>query len=272
MATREAITTGLAQQPARPSKKRIHQPRRRVGWGPDLSAKHRDYAAGRDAGLRQELIEAHMGLARSLAARFTDRGEELDDLIQVARLGLVKALDRYDPARGNSFSAYATPTIVGELKRHFRDRSWPMRVPRSLQELYLAARNTAEALHQDLGRPPTMDEVAASVGASTDAVVEAMEAGHNYWTLSLDAPSRDGTSRSLPADDDDDGEMRRVEDRMQLADLVEALSTRDRRILHLRFVEELSQAEIAGREGLSQVAVSKILARAVHSLRSAAAA
>jgi RNA polymerase sigma-B factor len=242
-----------------------------VGWRPDLSSKHRTYARCGDAELRQELIEAHIGLARRLAARFTGRGEELDDLIQVARLGLIKALDRYDPGRGTSFATFATPTIVGELKRHFRDRAWPMRVPRSLQERYLAARNAGEALRQDLGRSPTMDEVAASVGASPEEVVEALEAGHNYWTLSLDAPSRDDDHRPLSVGKHDDG-MRRVEDRMQLERLVENLSTRDRRILRLRFMEELSQAEIAAREGLSQVAVSKILARTVHSLRSAAAA
>ncbi len=271
MASKELTTDAYRRQwTSQSGNGRSDQDRWR-GWRPDVAAKHRAYARHRDPGLRRELAEAHIGLACRLAARFAGRGEELDDLIQVARVGLLKALDRFEPRLGNSFATFATPTIVGELKRHFRDRAWPMRVPRSLQELYLAARNAAEALHQDLGRSPTMDEVAASVGASSEDVVEALEAGHNYWTLSLDAPPRDDEHRPLPVGKDDDG-MRRVEDRMELDRLVENLSTRDRRILHLRFVEELSQAEIASREGLSQAAVSKIIARAVHSLRSSAAA
>ncbi len=271
MATREVHSAGLARQAVKAKKNRPDKNHRRLGRRPDLSAKQRAYARSRDAGLRDELVEAHLGLARSVAARFTHRGEELDDLIQVARLGLVKALDRYDPARGTSFATLAIPTIVGELKRHFRDHAWPVRVPRDLQERYLATRSAAEALRQDVGRPPTIDEVAETVGVPTEAVLEAVEAGHNYRTLSLDAPHGDGTPSSRSPGGDDDG-LRRVEDRMQLERLVERLSTRDRRILHLRFMEELSQSDIAAREGLSQVAVSKILARAMHSVRSGVAA
>lgn len=240
-------------------------------WRADVAAKHRDYAHHRDPALRRELVEAHIGLACRLAVRFAGRGEDLDDLIQVARVGLLKALDRYEPGRGTLFATFATPTILGELKRHFRDRAWPMRVPRRLQEVYLAARSVSEELRQELGRSPTMEEVGAAVGAAPDDVLEALEAGRNYSTLSLDAPPRADSDAPLPLGNDDDG-MRRVEDRVHVERLVEQLSPRDRRILHLRFTEELSQAEIAVREGLSQVAVSKILARTICRLRSAAAA
>src|SRR5438128_11445445 len=146
------------------------------------------FAETRDPTLRDELIEAHLGLAEYLARRFANRGEPLDDLVQVASVGLLKAVDRFDPERGLEFSTYATPTIVGELKRHFRDKGWAVRVPRRIQELHLRLGKVVSTLSQDLGRSPTIAEVAERAGASEEEVLEAMEAGRAYRFASLDAP------------------------------------------------------------------------------------
>src|SRR6185369_10809384 len=148
------------------------------------------FAETRDPTLRDGLIEAHLGLAEYLARRFANRGEPLDDLVQVASLGLVKAVERFDPTRGLEFSTFATPTIVGELKRHFRDKGWAVRVPRRVQELHLRLSQVIAGLGQDLGRSPTIAEIAREATASEEEVLEAMEAGHAYRTTSLDAPAR----------------------------------------------------------------------------------
>src|SRR5207237_10167088 len=147
------------------------------------------YAATRDHALFDELVTAHLGLAEYLARRFDNRGEPVDDLVQVASVGLVKAVDRFDPNRGLEFSTYATPTIVGELKRHFRDKGWAVRVPRRVQELHLRLGKVVSTLSQDLGRSPTIGEIAERAGASEEEVLEAMEAGRAYRFASLDAPA-----------------------------------------------------------------------------------
>src|SRR5437867_5344989 len=144
-----------------------------------------DFAESRDRGLRRRLIEAHLGLAEYLARRFTNRGEPLDDLVQVASVGLLKAVDRFDPERGLEFSTYATPTIVGELKRHFRDKGWAVRVPRRIQELHLRLGKVVSTLSQDLGRSPTIAEIAERAEVSEEDVLEALEAGHAYRCTSL---------------------------------------------------------------------------------------
>src|SRR5438270_11190866 len=146
----------------------------------ELRRKFAEFARTRDRATRDELITAHMGLAEYLARRFTNRGEPLDDLLQVASLGLLKAVDRFDPGRGLEFSTYATPTIVGELKRHFRDQGWAVRVPRRVQELHLRLGKVVSTLPQDLGRSPTIGEIAERAGASEAEVLEAMEAGRAY--------------------------------------------------------------------------------------------
>ncbi|MDP8976376.1 MAG: sigma-70 family RNA polymerase sigma factor [Actinomycetota bacterium] len=236
----------------------------------ELSEKPTTHGRRQDARRRQELVDAHAGLACHLAHRFAGRGEELDDLMQVARLALVKAANRYDPDRRTSFSTFATPTIVGELKRHFRDRGWSVSVPRRLQEHYLAAGRAGEILRHELGRSPTVEEVATSVGTSTDTVKDALAVGQSYRALSLDAPPRpDSSQGSAPmgAEDDDTG---RVEDRMCVAQLLESLSDQERRLVRLRFFEDLTQAEIAAQESTSEAAISKTLGRAVHRLRRAA--
>src|SRR5438132_540964 len=166
----------------------------------ELRQKFEQYSSTRDPGLREALVTAHLGLAEYLARRFTNRGEPLDDLVQVASVGLLKAVDRFDPGRGLEFSTYATPTIVGELKRHFRDKGWAVRVPRRIQELHLRLGKVVSSLSQDLGRSPTIAEIAERAGASEEEVLEAMEAGRAYRFASLDAPgSGDEDSHSLSA-------------------------------------------------------------------------
>src|SRR5881392_2387492 len=158
----------------------------------ELRRKFAEFAQSRDPQLRDTLIEAHLGLAEYLARRFSNRGEPLDDLVQVASVGLLKAVDRFDPERGLEFSTYATPTIVGELKRHFRDKGWAVRVPRRVQELHLRLGKVVSSLSQDQGRSPTIGEIAERAGASEEEVLEAMEAGRAYRFASLDAPGGSG--------------------------------------------------------------------------------
>ncbi len=262
---------------ARFAKRRSHRSKytneraRAAGSREELKRKHATYARHRDPRLRAELIESHVGLAKRLALPFAGRGEDLDDLVQVARMALMKALERYDPDRGTSFATFATPTIRGELKRHFRDKGWALRVPRRLQELYLSGREAAGDLHQELGRSPTTEEVARRVGEPVEEVGRALQAGRNYWTLSLDAPSDRDRSDSARQVGIEDGGIRQVEARVQVERLLEKLSEKERRVIRLRFFEELTQAEIAAREGASQEAISKTLARVMYRLRRDAA-
>ncbi len=239
----------------------------------ELRAKFNQFASTRDEKLRAELIEAHLGLAEYLARRFNNRGEPLDDLVQVASVGLLKAVDRFEPDRAVEFSTYATHTIVGELKRHFRDKGWAVRAPRRMQELYLRLGKVIGTLSQDLGRSPTVAELAREAEVSEEEVLEALEAGQAYRFASLDAPS--------PGDDDnesmgarfgaDDPEMASAESRASLSPLMQRLPERERYILHLRFFDGLTQSEIANRLGISQMHVSRLLARSLAQLRSAAA-
>ena len=158
--------------------------------GRDSREKFEEFASTGDERLRNELVESHLGLAHQLARRFASRGETYDDLVQVASLALVRSVDRFDPERGVEFSTFATRTIIGELKRHFRDKGWAIRAPRRIQELYLELGPAIEALTQQHGRPPTVGEMARAVGSSEEAVLEAIEAGQSYRTTSIDAPDR----------------------------------------------------------------------------------
>jgi RNA polymerase sigma-B factor len=237
-----------------------------------LRRKFAAFAECRDAGLRDELIEAHLGLAEYLARRFGNRGELLDDLVQVASVGLVKAVDRFEPDRGVEFSTYATHTIVGELKRHFRDKGWAVRAPRRMQELYLRLGKIIGALSQELGRSPTIPELATEAEVSEEEVLEALEAGQAYRFASLDAPGpgdADGDNLGAHMGDDDPG-MVDAEHRAALSPLISLLPAREQRILHYRFFEGLTQSEIAARLGISQMHVSRLLARSLAQLRSAA--
>ena len=237
-----------------------------------LRARFVEFAENRDQAVRDELVAAHLGLAEYLARRFANRGEPLDDLVQVASLGLVKAVDRFDPGRGVEFSTYATHTIVGELKRHFRDKGWAIRAPRRMQELYLRLGKVVATLGQELGRSPTISELAVEVEVSEEEVLEALEAGQAYRFASLDAPvGGDGEGESLGARlGSEDRGLDDAERRATLSPLLSQLPEREQLILHLRFFEGLTQSEIASRLGISQMHVSRLLARSVAQLRARA--
>ncbi|MCL2393702.1 MAG: SigB/SigF/SigG family RNA polymerase sigma factor [Acidimicrobiaceae bacterium] len=239
-----------------------------------MRAKFREYAATRDQALRDELVAAHLGLAEYLARRFANRGESLDDLVQVASYGLLKAVDRFDPDRGVEFSTYATHTIVGEIKRHFRDRAWAVRAPRRMQELYLRLGKVVGTLGQELGRSPTIAELANDLAVSEEEVLEALEAGAAYRFSSLDAPSAndDDTQNLATRLGEEDPRFADADDRATLFPLLAQLPPREQKIIHLRFFEGLTQSEIATSLGISQMHVSRLLARSVAELRALARA
>lgn len=214
---------------------------------------------------RDDLVERHLGLAQSLAARYANRGESLDDLVQVAMIGLVRAAERFSAERGIQFSTFATATILGELKHHFRDTRWSVHVPRSVQEAYLRAKEATDALSQELGRSPSLVEIGQRAGLSEEGVVAALEAGMAFRMASLDAPADDGTAPEHPADED--GQIDAVEHRHALGPLVRRLSERERTILELRFAHDMTQREIAAVLGMSQMHVSRLLSRTLAQLR-----
>jgi RNA polymerase sigma-B factor len=226
------------------------------------------YAQTRDGALRDELVSAHLGLAEYLARRFANRGEPLDDLVQVASLGLLKALDRFDPERGVEFSTYATHTIVGELKRHFRDKGWSIRAPRRMQELYLRLGKVVAVMGQELGRSPTIAEMAMEVKVSEEEVLEALEAGQAYRSTSLDVATEEGEPLAMRLGAEDPS-LEDAERRATLSPLLAQLTPRERLILQLRFFDGLTQSEIASRLTISQMHVSRLLARSLAQLRSA---
>lgn len=228
----------------------------------------REYARTRDARLREELVVGLLPLVRSIARRYARRGEPLDDLVQVGSVGLLKAIDRFDPDRGVPFGAFAAPTITGEIRRHFRDTTWTVRPPRELQELVLALGTATERLSALHGRPPTVSELAEAIDRSVDDVAEAKSAGEGYSATSLDAPVlEDGTALS-EAMGELDGEYSMVEWRNDLRVGLASLRPRERRIIALRFLGGLSQREIAARIGISQMHVSRLLRSALGQMRS----
>jgi len=226
------------------------------------------YREGGEIQARDRLVEDMMPLVRSLAGRYANRGEPFEDLVQVGAIGLVKALDRFDLDRGVEISTYAVPTIVGEIRRHFRDRAWSVHVPRRLKELSLRLSRTLDELTADLGRSPTIAELAKAVGTDEEEVIDALESSKAYSARSLDAPF-DG--------DGEDDLLSRLEDRELGYDALErgsvvrqglaALDERERRIIVLRFLKGLSQSEIAAEVGISQMHVSRLLRRALETMR-----
>lgn len=234
-----------------------------------IRAKFEEYRRTRDRRLRNQLIEAHRSLAVHLARRFANRGEPFDDLLQVAQLGMLKAAERFDPSRNLEFSTFATATVEGELKRHFRDRTWSVRVPRRPQELHLRLGTAIGELSQRLRRPPRIDELSEELGVTPEEVLEAMEVGDAYRSASLEARTPDG--RELPAFEAvlgrDDSGFELAEHRALLEGLLETLPERERRILYLRFWREKTQTEIAEEIGISQMHVSRLLARTLDELR-----
>lgn len=218
---------------------------------------------------REELIARLMGLARDLAVRYVKTGESLDDLSQVAYLGLVKAVDRYDLNRGTGVVAYAVPTIRGELKRYFRDKGWAIHVPRELQERALSARSCRATLESRLGRSPTVREVAQELNWGSEQVLEATLASHSYRVASLDAPTASETDDAGSLGERigaPDTELSAVEDRELIAGNWKELSDLERRVVRLRLVHELPQREIGRRVGFSQMHISRVLRRALERL------
>jgi RNA polymerase sigma-B factor len=226
-----------------------------------------EYRRTGDRGVRNELVERYAGIAESVARRYRYRGEPLDDLRQVALVGLLKAVERFDPSRGLQFSTFAVPTIAGELKRHFRDKGWAVRVPRHLQELQLELDRTSAALAQERGRPPTPAELAERAGVREEDVLESMEAGGLYRLASLDGRLADDETPSETPIAADDPELDAVEDRVAVEPLLRSLAPRDQAVVYLRFYEGLTQSEIAARLGISQMHVSRLLGRSLESLR-----
>jgi RNA polymerase sigma-B factor len=211
-----------------------------------------------DRTLRDQLVEEHLWLARHCARRFSGKGESPDDLLQVANMALVKAVDRFDPDFKVRFATFAVPTITGELRRHFRDRTWSMRVSRRLKDLHLELKAASEHLAHDLGRAPTVDELADALDVSPEEVLEALEAGAAYRASSLDAPvGGEGEEGIIPGQADADLEDTGM--RVMLQDAMSTLPERERRVVYLRFYLGLTQAEIAEEIGVSQVHVSRIL-------------
>ena len=234
----------------------------------DTYEKFTEYRRTGDRALRNELVEEHMRLAEFLARRFAHRGEAADDLRQVALVGLLKAVERFEPDRGLQFSSFATPTITGELKRYFRDRGWAVRVPRRIQELHLELDRTVNELSQEFGRPPTPAEIAQRAGVLEEDVLESMEAGSLYRLASIDAGRTDDESAPSPAQrlGEFDPELLAVDDRVAVSEMLAVLPEREQRIVYLRFFEGLTQSEIADKIGISQMHVSRLLVRSLEAL------
>lgn len=228
----------------------------------------RRYHEGGDTAARERLVERHLPLVRSLARRYAGRGEPLEDIEQVGAIGLIKAIDRFDVEREVSLATYATPNVVGEIKRHFRDKGWAIRVPRSLQELNAKMSGAIDDLTARLGRSPSVTEIAEALGTSTEDVHEALEVGSAYSALSLDArPGGDEEADPMETIGSEDEEFGRSEDRATLGPALEQLPEREREILRMRFEEGLPQTQIAERVGLSQMHVSRLIRRSLAAMR-----
>jgi RNA polymerase sigma-B factor len=235
---------------------------------PDHRERFVEYVRTRDRALRNELIEAPRPLAITLARRYVGRGEPLDDLVQTGMLGLLKAVERYDPERGAQFATYAIPTILGTLKRHFGDTTWTVHVPRRPQELHVRIRGALDTFAQRHGRQPTLAELAAELGAPDHDVLDALQAGASYRSVALDSSS-DGSrehanDRHLRVEEPG---FAAIERRWALEDLLTRLPERERRVMRLRFVEEMTQSEIARVVGVSQMQISRLLRRSLTRMR-----
>jgi RNA polymerase sigma-B factor len=219
---------------------------------------------------RDALVVLHLPLVEHCARRFRNRGEPYDDLLQVGTIGLLKSIDRFDPDRGVEFSTYATPTIIGEIKRYFRDKGWAIRVPRRLQEMRMMIGAATSELSQSLGRSPTPREIAERIGVTVEDVMEGLESSNAYSTLSLDAGgdgSDEGGPSMLDAIGEDDAALEHVEIRESIKPLIEQLPAREKQILLLRFFRGMTQSQIAAEIGVSQMHVSRLLNRTLEQLR-----
>jgi len=230
----------------------------------------RRYHEQGDLAAREQLIEQYMSLVRSLARRYSYRGEQFEDLVQIGAIGLIKAIDRFDLDRGVELTTYATPNIIGEIKRHFRDRGWAVRVPRGLQELNVKLSKLVEQLTVQLGRSPTIPELAKAAGVEEEEVLEALESGRAYSSLSLSSggTQEDGEELDpLESIGTDEHQYEVSEDRAVLAPGFRVLDERERMILHLRFFEGLTQSQIAQQIGISQMHVSRLIRRSLEKIR-----
>jgi RNA polymerase sigma-B factor len=235
----------------------------------------RRYHEEGDLQAREQLIEQYMSLVRSLARRYSYRGEQLEDLVQIGAIGLIKAIDRFDLNRGVELTTYATPNIIGEIKRHFRDKGWSVRVPRGLQELNVQLSRLVEQLTVQLGRSPTITELAKGAGVEEEEVLEALESGRAYSSLSLSSGGgqEDGEELDpLESIGTEEHQYDVSEDRAVLAPGFRVLDERERKILHLRFFEGLTQSQIAQQVGISQMHVSRLIRRSLEKIREEIAA
>ncbi|MBC7266977.1 MAG: SigB/SigF/SigG family RNA polymerase sigma factor [Coriobacteriia bacterium] len=250
------------------------KPARRLVWDKartrELFRRYRDHG---DEAARDELVSMYLNLVRYLASRFRNRGEPLDDLVQVGTIGLIKAIDRFDVDRDVEFTTYATPTIVGEIKRHFRDKGWAVKVPRRLQELSFKVNQSLDSLTQELQRAPTIEEIGERVGATAEEVLEALESSEAYNFVSLEgdrnSETQDSTFSILEYIGKNDHLIDVVEDRALLAEGLKQLTPLEQQVLYLRFFEGLTQTEIASRLGVSQMQVSRMLRKTLRVLREA---
>ena len=265
-----AVARAAARAAARATRDLPATPKGKLAW--DKARTRELFSLYKDKGdeaARDELIMSHLNLVRFLASKFKNRGEPLDDLIQVGTIGLIKAIDRFDPSRGLEFTTYATPTILGEIKRHFRDKGWSIRVPRRLQELSAKVNQATDELTKELQRSPSTEEVAAKLGVSVDEVLEAMESSGAYSSVPLEAGSSD--EEDGPAIIDHyasvDENLAASDDRMVIEDTIRDFSPREREVIRMRFVEGLTQVEIARRLGVSQVQVSRLLRRTLKKVQ-----
>ncbi len=240
--------------------------RGRLAWDKDRTRElFRRYKEEGDEEAREQLIESHLNLVRFLASKFKNRGEPLEDLVQVGSLGLIKAIDRFDPDRGLEFTTFATPTIMGEIKRHFRDKGWSVRVPRRLQELSARVNQVTDDLTSELNRTPTVEEVAERLDTSVDEVLEAMESSSAYSSVPLEGGTTE--DEDAPGIIDrfatEDADLISSDDRIVIEETLASFSPREQDAIRMRFVEGLTQVEIAEKLGISQVQVSRLLRRAL---------
>ena len=222
-----------------------------------------------DEDARNELVMSHLNLVRFLASKFKNRGEPLDDLVQVGTIGLIKAIDRFDPERGLEFTTYATPTILGEIKRHFRDKGWSVRVPRRLQELSSKVNQATDELTKELQRTPSTEEVASKLGVTVEEVLEAMESSSAYSSVPLEAGGSDDDDAPAVIDHyaSVDQDLAASDDRMVIEDTIKEFSPREQEVIRMRFNDNLTQVEIAKRLGVSQVQVSRLLRRTLRKIQ-----
>ena len=230
----------------------------------------RRYKEDGDMEAREQLVMSHLNLVRFLANKFKNRGEPLDDLVQVGYLGLLKAIDRFDPDRGLEFTTYATPTILGEIKRHFRDKGWSVRIPRRLQELSAKVNQATDTLTTQLQRSPTIQEIADYLDASVDAVLEAMESSSAYSSVPLEgtgSSENDDAPSVIDRYGSEDNELAFTDDRLVIEEALKGFSPREREVIELRFLKGMTQIEIAEQLGISQVQVSRLLRRTLKKIQ-----